>query len=143
MAKKVSSFKNTYVIDMRALSERPVQWTENGAILPIESINGAAPATPEESIKLFAERPVRRMLDQYSVLFPMVNKAAQTITEYIDLDGKPLITLYPNNDVYKNNDDWEMYLGRAALDDLREVYDRQKHTMAGIAGALRQLKKNK
>lgn len=141
MAKKVSLFKNTYVIDMRAVREHPVQWTENGAILPIESINGAAPTTPEESIKLFAERPVRRMLEQYSVLFPMVNKAAQTITEYVDLGGKPLITLYPNNDVYKNNDDWQLYLGRVAMEDLRRIYEKQKRNMEGVAGALRQLKK--
>ena len=141
MAKKVSSFKNTYVIDMRAVREHPVQWTENGAILPIESINGVVPKTIEESTKLFAERPVRRMLEQYSVLFPMVNKAAQTITEYIDLGGKPLITLYPNNDVYKNNDDWQLYLGRVAMEDLRKIYEKQKRNMEGVAGALRQLKK--
>lgn len=140
MAKKVSLFKNTYVIDMRALREHPIQWTTNGAILPIESKNGVAPRTPEESEKLFSERQTRRMLDMHPILFPMVNKAAQTITEYLDYDGKPSVTLYPNNDIYPNKADWQMYIGRMALDDLRTVYERQKRAMEGIAGALRQLK---
>ena len=141
MAKQVVSFKNTYVIDMRALRGRPIEWTEKGAILPIESKNGSLPTSPEDTHKLFAEHQTRRMIEQYSILFPIVNKAAQTITEYLDVNGNPLITLFPNNDIYKNNDDWQMHLSRTALDDLRNLYERQKRTMDGVAGVLRQLKK--
>ena len=142
MAKKVSLFKNTYVIDMNKLRSHPIEWTPSGAILPIESKNGALPASPEDGYKLFAERQVRRMLEQYSILAPTVKKnEANTITEYLDLNGKPLITLYPNNDTYTHDINWQSGLSIAALEDLHAVYARQKRAMDGIAGALRQLHK--
>ena len=138
---KTPKFKNTYLIDMDAVRTKPLEYTQNGIILPIKLKNGTKPAS-NESTKLFAERPVLRMLEQYPVLFPMVkNGAANTITEYLDTKGNPLICIYPNNDSEQYNQDWQSHFDANAMKDLITLYEEHKNTIESARGALHQIKK--
>ena len=66
------------------------------------------------------------MIAQYPVLFPMLNKDARTITEYLSADGKPLITIYPNAEIDVHDSDWQNGLSRDALFDLHNMYQKRK-----------------
>ncbi|MBO7509238.1 MAG: hypothetical protein J6T57_03115 [Alphaproteobacteria bacterium] len=137
---KVPDFKNTYVIDMDALHNKPLKWTARGILLPIKLKNGVKPKSSTESEKLFTERPVLRMIEQYPVLFPMVNRNANTITEYVDTNGNSLVSIYPNNDIETHDQDWKSHLGMDAMKDLVTLYKEHKATMDSARGALSQIK---
>lgn len=133
MAKKVTPFKNEYMIDMDKLSKQPTNYTLNGILLPIEKINGNE--TPKMT-KLFAERQAKRMVEQYPILFPMINRDARTVIEYIATDGHALITLFPNADIDIHDTNWQEHLTKTALEDLYNIYNRRKQTFEGMRGAI-------
>lgn len=138
--KTTTTFKNEYIIDMVKLKKLPIIWTPNGAELPMEKINGQAinGTPPIEFARLFSERPVKRMIAQYPVLFPILNKAARTITEYLSTNGKPLLTMYPNADIDIHDPDWQNNLSKDALIDLYETYKERKKEIDSMRGALHQ-----
>ena len=136
MAKKVTPFKNEYMIDMAKLDKQPINYTLNGILLPIEKINGAVVTEAPKLTKLFAERPAERMIEQYPVLFPMINRDARTVIEYIATDGHALITLFPNADLDIHDQNWQEHLTMAALEDLRNTYDKRKKAFDGLRGAV-------
>lgn len=141
MAKKVANFKNEYMIDMATVIKQPTNYTINGILLPIEKINGEPITETPKVTKLFAERPTKRMIEQYPVLFPMTNRDARTIIEYIANDGHALITLFPNSDLDIQDQNWQEHLTPTALADLRETYNKRKNAFEGIRGALQALSK--
>ncbi|MBO4700896.1 MAG: hypothetical protein J5620_04080 [Alphaproteobacteria bacterium] len=141
MAKKVTPFKNEYMIDMAKLSKQPTNYTLNGILLPIEKINGNVVTDTPKMTKLFAERPAKRMIEQYPVLFPMTNRDARTVIEYIATDGHALITLFPNADVEIHDQDWQQHLTITAMEDLVKTYNKRKSAFDGIRGALQTLSK--
>lgn len=141
MAKKVTPFKNEYMIDMAKLSKQPINYTLNGILLPIEKINGNVVTDAPKMTKLFAERPAQRMIEQYPVLFPMTNRDARTVIEYIATDGHALITLFPNADVEIHDHDWQQHLTITAMEDLVKTYNERKSAFDGIRGALQTLSK--
>ena len=131
-------FKNTYVIDMKQLSAHPLTWTPNGRVeLPIETKNGIAPTDPNEKKHGFDERHANRMIKQYPVLFPIVNKTARTVIEYLDSTGRPVLALYPSNDIDFYRDNRHQDLTPAALADLYTVCQEYKKFINGAMGALR------
>ena len=136
MTKKTVPFKNVYLIDMKKLAKNPIDWTPNGAVLPIEKVNGVPNDKKPVFTKLFSERHTKRMIEQYPVLFPMLNRDACTIIEYIARDGHALITLYPNADLDIHDQDWQDHLTRPAIEDLREIYNKRKKTFDGLRGAV-------
>ena len=136
MAESTSSFKNVYLVDMKKLNKQPIDWTAHGILLPIETINGNAITDNPKFTKLFAERPAKRMIEQYPILFPMLNRDARTIIEYIAGDGHALITLYPNADLDIHDQNWQEHLNRIALDDLRTTYNKRKKAFEGLRGAV-------
>ena len=139
MANKVAPFKNEYMIDMAKLNKQPTNYTIHGILLPIEKINGNVVTDAPQSTKLFAERPAKRMIEQYPILFPMVNRDARTIIEYIATDGHALITVFPNSDLDIHDQDWQKHLTRTALEDLRDIYNKRKNAFEGIRGALQSI----
>jgi len=139
MANKKATFKKEYVIDMAKLSKQPTNYTLKGIILPIEKINGAVVTEAPESTKLFAERPTKRMIEQYPILFPMINRDARTIIEYIATDGHTLITLFPNADLDIQDQNWQKHLTTTALADLRDTYNKRKAAYDSARGALHAL----
>lgn len=141
MDKQKTPFKNIYLIDMRKLAKQPIDWTPNGAVLPIEKMNNIPTDNKTVFTKLFSERHTKRMIDQYPVLFPIITHDARTIIEYISADGKPLITLYPNADVDIHNADWQKYLTTTAKEDFMNMYNNHKKMIEGMRGALMSLKK--
>lgn len=141
MQKQKTPFKNVYLIDMKKLAKQPIDWTPNGAVLPIEKMNDIPTDDKAVFTKLFSERHTKRMIDQYPVLFPIINRKARTIIEYIAADGKPLITLYPNADVDIHNQDWQVYMTRPAREDLIKMYDDHKKMIEAMRGVLMSLKK--
>ncbi len=141
MAKKTATFKNEYTIDMAKLNKQPTNYTINGILLPIEKINGVDVTETPNLTKLFAERPAKRMIEQYPVLFPITNRDARTIIEYIASDGHALISLFPNADLDIHDQNWQEHLTMAALEDLRNTYDKRKKMFEGIRGALHALSK--
>ena len=136
MAKTVTSFKNEYLIDMSKLSKQPTSYALNGILLPIKKINGNLVTENPKLTKLFAERPTKRMIEQYPVLFPMTNHDAHTIIEYIAADGHALITLFPNSDLDIHDQDWQEHLTITAMEDLREMYNKRKNAFESARGAL-------
>lgn len=136
MINNTTPFKNVYLIDMQKLAKQPIAWTTAGAILPIEQINGVATDNQVKFTKLFSERHTKRMIEQYPILFPMLNRDARTIIEYIAGDGHALITLYPNADLDIHDQNWQEHLNRIALDDLRTTYDKRKKAFDGMRGAV-------
>ena len=136
MAKKVTPFKNEYMIDMAKLDKQPINYTLNGILLPIEKINGTVVTEAPKLTKLFAERPAERMIEQYPVLFPMINRDARTVIEYIATDGHALITLFPNADLDIHDQDWQEHLSTTALEDLRDTYNKRKKAFDGLRGAV-------
>ena len=145
MAKKKNkaTFKNEYIIDMAKLNSRPIIWTPSDAELPVETINGQTITwpTPDKFVRLFSERQVKHMIAQYPVLFPMLNKDARTITEYLSADGKPLITIYPNAEIDVHDPDWQNGLSRDALFDLHNMYQKRKQEIESMRGVLNELTK--
>ena len=136
MAKKVAPFKNEYMIDMDKLKKQPTDYTLNGILLPIEKINGAAVTEAPKMTKLFAERQAKRMVEQYPILFPMINRDARTVIEYIATDGHALITLFPNADVDVHDTNWQEHLTKTALEDLYTIYNKRKTAFEGMRGAI-------
>lgn len=141
MNKTTVPFKNIYLIDMKKLVKQPINWTPNGAVLPIEKMNDVPADEKTVFTKLFSERHTKRMIDQYPILFPIINRDARTIIEYIAENGKPLITLYPNADVDIHDQNWQEYLTRAAKEDFINAYQHHKKTIDGMRGILMTLKK--
>ena len=138
MAKKVTPFKNEYMIDMAKLANRPLSWTADGILLPIEKINDKPLDTNknQETIKLFAERQAKRMVEQYPILFPMINRDARTVIEYIATDGHAVISLYPNSDLDIHDKDWSEQLSKTALEDLMTLYSKRKNAYESARGAI-------
>lgn len=137
MVKELASFKNEYMIDMDELRKHPINYTLNGILLPVAKINGKLVTEN----KLFAERQSKRMIEQYPILFPMTNRDARTIIEYIAPDGRAIITLFPNADVDIHDKDWHHQLTTAAIEDLRDTYNKRQNAFNGIRGALQALSK--
>ncbi len=134
--KNKAKFKNEYMIDMNKLNKQPTSYTLNGVLLPIEKINGADVTEKSQLTKLFAERPALRMVEQYSVLFPMMNRDARTIIEYVAKDGHALITLFPNADLDIHDKNWQEHLTENALADLLAIYNKRKSAYEGMRGAI-------
>jgi len=119
MAQKEPTYKNTYVIDMEKVLNDRLMWTVLGASLPILTKNNK----PENSVKMLSERLAKKMVKQYEQLSKIIGKTdAATIIEYLDTNGRPLITLYPTNDVDVHNNDWSN-LAASAMADLQRIHD--------------------
>ena len=128
-------FKNTYVIDMAKIRTIPVIYTPNVVELPLET-GFTNPA------RLFSERHVKHMIEQYPVLFPVIGKKANTIIDYVSNDGRPLITIYPNiADIDIHDKDFEQLLNRTALEDLNTTIKEHKNYIQGLRGALHEYSK--
>ena len=118
MSQKELSYKNTYVIDMDRVIENRIMWTILGDGLPVIRKNDK----PDNSVKQLTERFVKKMIKQYEQLSQIIGKTqASTVIEYLDKSGKPLITLYPTNDVDMHNSDWSN-LAEPAMADLTKTY---------------------
>ena len=136
MTKKKAKFKNEYMIDMDKLSKHPTSYTLNGIILPVGKINGTTVTETPKLTKVFAERYAKRMIEQYPILFPMINRDACTIIEYVAPDGHALISLFPNADVDIHDKDWQKYLPEPAMKDLLTIYNKRKNAFDGMRGAI-------
>lgn len=141
MAKKKATFKNEYMIDMEKLNKQPTNYTINGILLPIEKINGTEVTDATNQTKVFAERQTNHMIEQYNVLFPMINRDARTVIEYIASDGHALITLFPNSELYIHDQNWQEHLSKDALADLANTYNKRKTAFESARGALHALSK--
>lgn len=118
-------FKNTYVIDMGKLLKQPFNFMPNGTILPIETKNGehVTDAVP----KLFSERLVKKMINEYPDLSDSIGSlTARTIIEYMDVNGQPILTLYPTNDTELHTNDWTHIDGRVLPEIQGIIEQRQK-----------------
>ncbi|MBO4480106.1 MAG: hypothetical protein J5742_00585 [Alphaproteobacteria bacterium] len=122
-----ASFKNTYVIDMEKLSKRPFGYLLNGTtILPIELKNGQEITATEEMQVFFAGRFVEKMVKQYKDLSKILgNTDARTILEYLDNTGKPIMTLYPTNDVDLHTHNWDN-IDSNVLPDIQNTINQRK-----------------
>lgn len=136
MAKKKATFKNEYMIDMAKLDKQPINYTLNGILLPIEKINDTVVTEAPKLTKLFAERQTEHMIKQYPILFPMINRDARTIIEYIAKNGQAVITLFPNAEVYIHDQNWQEHLSKDALADLMATYNKRKNAFESARGAL-------
>lgn len=136
MAKKKATFKNEYIIDMAKLDKQPINYTLNGILLPIEKINDTVVTEAPKLTKLFAERQTEHMIKQYPILFPMINRDARTIIEYITKDGQAVITLFPNSEIDIHNKNWQEHLSKEALEDLVATYNKRKNAFESARGAL-------
>jgi hypothetical protein len=124
MTKENDSFKNTYVIDMAKLLKQPFKFMPNGAILPIETKNGEH--VTDEVPKLFSERLVKKMINEYPDLSDSIGTVtARTIIEYLDVNGKPILTLYPTNDTELHTNDWTHIDGRVLPEIQTLIQQRQ------------------
>lgn len=119
MAPKEPLYKNTYIIDMDRVLKNRTTWSVSGANLPVLQKNDK----PDTSIKELSERCVRKMIKQFDQLSKIIGKTgASTIIEYLDTNGKPVITLYPTNDIDVHNTDWTNFSSHA-MADLQRVHD--------------------
>ena len=113
-------YKNVYVIDMAQISKNRAEWTVFGTALPVTTKNGVA--TSDNNLKL-SERCVRKMITQYNILSNALGATdASTIIEYLDKAGKPVVTLYPTNDIDVHNTDWTN-VSPDAIEDLHKIHD--------------------
>lgn len=125
MANEDTPFKNTYVIDMGKLLTHPFNFMPNGTILPIETKNGEH--VTDEVPKLFSERLVKKMINEYPDLSDSIGSlTARTIIEYIDVNGQPVLTLYPTNDTELHTNDWTHIDGRVLPEIQSIIAQRQK-----------------
>ena len=117
-------FKNTYLIDMDKLSKQPFNFMPNGAILPIEQKNGVA--LTSDTPKLFSERFAAKMVKEYSILSNIIGKQnARTIVEYLDMDGNPILTLYPTNDTELHKNDWS-HIDSRVLPEIQHIIEQRQ-----------------
>ena len=115
-----TAYKNVYVIDMAQISKNRAAWAVLGTALPIVTKNGVS--TSDNHLKL-SERCVRKMISQYDILSNALGATdASTIIEYLDKAGKPVVTLYPTNDIDVHNTDWTN-VPSAAIEDLHKIHD--------------------
>ncbi|MBO4745657.1 MAG: hypothetical protein J5613_01125 [Alphaproteobacteria bacterium] len=125
MANEDTPFKNTYVIDMGKLLTHPFNFMPNGTILPIETKNGEH--VTDEVPKLFSERLVKKMINEYPDLSDSIGSlTARTIIEYMDVNGQPVLTLYPTNDTELHTNDWTHIDGRVLPEIQSIIAQRQK-----------------
>ena len=119
---KAPSFKNVYVIDMQKVLNNMAFWFALGDQLPIFTKNGIN-ADDNYFAGNLSERFVRKMIKQYDVLSGALGPTgASTIIEYLDSSNKPVLTLYPTNDVDVHNHDWT-HVSQNAIVDLQKIHD--------------------
>lgn len=119
MTNTITLYKNTYIIDMDRVLQNRMTWTILGAGLPVIEKN----SQPEDSIKALSGRFVEKMIKNYEQLSKLIGKTdASTIIEYLDTNGRPVITLYPTNDVDVHNTDWSN-LAPSAIADLQRIHN--------------------
>lgn len=127
MSKENRPFKNTYIIDMEKLLNKPLTFMPNGTILPIEKKNGKA--VTDEVPKLFSERFVKKMIKEYPNLSDVIGVvSARTVIEYLDQDGTPVLTLYPTNDTDLHKNDWTRIDSRV-LPEVQHIIERRQRQM--------------
>lgn len=116
MANEQNPYKKVYIIDMNRVKSK-VNALLMGNTLPIINPDDATKPTFKE----FSERCVRKCINQYDILVAALGtQTAGTIIEYLDQSGKPLVTLYPTNDIDVHNNDWTN-LPPVAFDDLHRT----------------------
>ena len=119
---KASNFKNVYVIDMKKVLDNIAFWFALGDQLPIFTKNGIN-ADDNYFAEHLSERFVKKMIKQYDILSNALGSTdASTIIEYLDSSNKPVLTLYPTNDVDVHNRDWT-HVSQNAIADLQKVHD--------------------
>lgn len=119
MAENKNSYKNVYLIDIDRIKNK-VSTLLMGNTLPVIDQN-ATTQNDTPTFKVFSERCVRKCIGQYNILSAALgNTTARTIIEYLDKSGKPLVTLYPTNDIDVHNNDWTN-LSTVAFDDLHKT----------------------
>lgn len=125
MANEQNTYKKVYIVDMARLKNNKVTTLLMGNILPI--VNQADATKP--TFKEFSERCVRKCIEQYNILAAAFGtQTACTIIEYLDGAGKPIVTLFPTNDIDVHNNDWTN-LSPAAFDDLHRTINERNAMM--------------
>ena len=119
---KAQNFKNVYVVDMKKVQDNIAFWFALGDRLPIFTKNGIN-SDDNYFVGNLSERFVKKMIKQYNILSDALGSTdASTIIEYLDNSNKPVLTLYPTNDVDVHNHDWT-HVSQSAITDLQKVHD--------------------
>lgn len=122
-------YQRVYQIDMNKLNKMPIVEVTPGDGVELPILNPMPTTTPI----LFNAHYARIMKDQYDILFPKIQNYAAQIIEFVDSDGKPLLTIYPNKtmDFHKRQDD--LFLAHIDLTNILKEYDRR---LAGVQNLL-------
>lgn len=132
---ELASFKNVYVINMNEVTNRPFDCLIDGKVLlPIETKNGATFKLEEGQMPvLFSEHFARKMVKQFPDLSKILNDPdARTIIEYLDNNGKQIMTLYPTNDVDLHTRNWGKF-DPNILPDVQKIVDARKELIGKAA----------
>lgn len=126
MANEQNTYKKVYTVDMARLKNNRATALLMGNILPIVNQNDAT----KPPFKEFSERCARKCINLHDILAAALGEeTACTIIEYLDEAGKPIVTLFPTNDIDVHNNDWTN-LSPDALDDLRKTMKERSDMMA-------------
>ncbi len=109
-------FKNTYEIDMDAVSKKPLlHWILAGSVLPI--VNKDKP-----TFHKFSERGINGMITNYQKLTQVTDeKSARTVIEYMDKENRnPVILLYPTGSLCAFSREYESNMNRETYNDLQQ-----------------------
>jgi hypothetical protein len=125
MANEQNNYKKVYIVDMARLKNNKVTTLLMGNILPI--VNQADATKP--TFKEFSERCARKCINLHDILAAALGEeTACTIIEYLDGAGKPIVTLFPTNDIDLHKNDWTN-LSPAAFDDLHRTINERNAMM--------------
>jgi len=133
MANEQNTYKKVYRLDMDWVKNNGVPALLMGNMLPIVNQNDATKPTFTE----FSERCARKCISQHKTLVAALGEeTACTIIEYLDGAGKPIVTLFPTNDIDLHKNDWTN-LSPAALDDLHKTMKERNAMMAEYKRTIR------
>ncbi len=124
--------KHTYRIDVKKLETTPIVETNAGYVELPTTID------KQEITTLFKADEVRLMLKQYSVLYPMIQKQAETIIEFVDSKGEAILTIFPNTNIdFHKGQIHSLNISRSDKYTIFNTLEQRKKQLTGLEGVLR------
>ena len=126
----MADYKYVYEIDIDKLKTHPIieVTPSGGAEIPIKET---------KTTRLFNANHIRTMVAQYDILHPIIQKHASEITEFVDSNDKPLLTIFPNATIdFHEGQDYLFKLSKTALNDVARTLEEYKQRLEGLNGVL-------